>query len=879
MSDSSNTPHAPNATIAHALDRLFSHGAGLVFWNDADAEFASQVDQLALVDVEVIRLDQTPALKAKLMIERADDGKRWLVYAPSVEPEPAQDWLLDVRLRSKSFRADSASILLEELGLASHALREHLKRRGKFLRAKDRIERLKRWIEPQDSADDIDRKMIAVLIRADTAEAAAIFLKAFSALAADESGDLGAAPKPFAEVIANDLGDAFWSMAEREFGYRESSPSLRGLLFAILATDFAQAIGGAPAQLSHFLITEKARAASASVFVSRWRADMGNYGSYDSLSNQVADDLRIMELLGPLDADRLAEAMTFEHIEKRIIGDLKGRIIAAQGANMDSVRVLIARRRDGHWANMLLAGANDSTRALSASYDALEAAASFFELQAKHAKGFSFANASDAFAAYTAEIYRFDQLYRWFMNAAESVEPMGWSLLHELRDRMEDAYSGWFMGQLTSAWGTVIEGESGLLAHWQLDGVVNQQDFYSHIVAPAFNGGAKRVFVIISDAFRYEAAAELVGDLNARNRVKASIGTLLGVLPSYTSLGMASLLPHEHLAYKVTTNIDVSVDGQPSATVEQRSQILESHGGVAIKREELMEKGKDKGREFVKPYKLVYIYHDLIDMVGDKQGSETKTFDATARAIKELSELVGYVVNSLNGSTVLITADHGFLYQESALDESNRSSLDEKPEGALKSKKRYIIGRELGSSSKAWSGNTAGTAGTDPGDGSMDFWVPKGVGRFHFAGGARFVHGSAMPQEIVVPVITVKASESETAKIRTVEVSLLGSSNKVVTNKQRFEFIQTEAVSERVQPVTLMISIRDGEKLISDEHAVTFDSTSQMLDDRKRSIMLTIGGGSYDRTQDYFLVARDAKTKAEAWRVALKIDLAFSNDF
>jgi len=112
-----------------------------------------------------------------------------------------------------------------------------------------------------------------------------------------------------------------------------------------------------------------------------------------------------------------------------------------------------------------------------------------------------------------------------------------------------------------------------------------------------------------------------------------------------------------------------------------------------------------------------------------------------------------------------------------------------------------------------------------------------------------------------------------------VEVSLLGSSNKVVTNKQRFEFIQTEAVSERVLPVTLLVSIRDGEKLISDEQAVTFDSTSQMLDDRKRSVMLTIGAGSYDRAQDYFLVARDAKTKAEAWRAALKIDLAFSNDF
>jgi hypothetical protein len=38
------------------------------------------------------------------------------------------------------------------------------------------------------------------------------------------------------------------------------------------------------------------------------------------------------------------------------------------------------------------------------------------------------------------------------------------------------------------------------------------------------------------------------------------------------------------------------------------------------------------------------------------------------------------------------------------------------------------------------------------------FWIPKGANRFHFVGGSRFVHGGIMPQEIVVPVLTVKHS-------------------------------------------------------------------------------------------------------------------------
>jgi uncharacterized protein (TIGR02687 family) len=770
-----------------ALTRLFQEGHALVFWNDAGGEFALQVDGIDIDGVRVLRLDQTPALQAKISIEREADV-RWLVYAPFDEPEPAQDWLLDARLRGKPFSADTASIQLEELGLSTRSLRDHLRARAKYLRARDRFDRIKRWVQPTDTADDLDRKMMAAVVRAETADASAILLKLFAAMVADDD-DLGARPRLLDDLAGFDLEPAFWSLVEREFGYSETGgevSTLRSLLYRLYATDFCSAIHSTPAALAHFVINSRAKAAHASVFASRWRTDMSNYGSYDVLSGWVADELKIGSILGPMQAEALVDAMTFEAIEKRVIGDLKARIIAAAGANMDSVRELIARRRDGHWANPLLAGANDATRALAASYDALEAAAGFFELQARHGQGFSFADAGAAFAAYRSELFHFDQLYRWFMRAAESVEPMGWSLLHELRDRMEDAYSGWFIGQLSSAWGAVVEGPAGLLAHWKLDEVVNQQHFYTRHVAPAFDGGAKRVFVVISDAFRFEAAAELTDELNSRSRVKARLDAMLGVLPSYTALGMASLLPHQRLAYKGNASLDVTVDGQLSSTLEQRSAILAAHGGVAIGRDALMEKGKDKGREFAKPHKIVYVYHDLIDMIGDKRGSEAKTFEATAQAIKELSELVSFIVNNLNGSTVFVTADHGFMYQESALDEADRHTVEEGMPGVLKPKKRYILGRDMWPLKNAWAGNTGTTAGTDEGAGSIDFLVPKGAGRFHFVGGARFVHGSAMPQEIVVPVIVVKESETEKTRTRQVEVSLLGSSNKVVTNKQRF---------------------------------------------------------------------------------------------
>lgn len=851
-----------------------------MFWNDPDSEFTTEVDALDISGVKLLRLDQTPALKAKVLLEQ-DPQSRWLIYAPTECPAPEDDWLLDARLRGKAFSADSASMQLDELGLSSRVLHGHLKQRTKFMRAKDRVERLKRWVQPGDQAADLDRKMLAVLARSDTPDASGIFLKVFQALA-NEGADLTHLPKPLNEMAAQDLDGAFWALAEEEFGYREAGtepPSMRGLLYRILVTDFCQAIGVTPSSLNHFMITDRVRAAHASVFASRWRSDMANYASYNALSAVVAEELHVSAMLAALSAEQLVHAMTFESIDKRVIADLKARIIAGAGANMDAVRELMAKRRDGHWANTLLAGANDHTKAMAASYDALGAAASFFELQAKYSQGFSFSSAESAFATYRSELFRFDQLYRTFMRATDAVEPMGWSLLHELRDRMEDAYSGWFIGQLSSAWDAVVGGPSGLLQHWKLADVTNQQNFFEQFVTPSYLSGAKRVYVVISDAFRFEAAEELTSTLNSKNRVKARLETMLGVLPSYTTLGMASLLPHKQLAYRSNAALDVTVDGMACATLEQRSAVLARHGGVAISRDELMEKGKLGGRDFVKPHQLVYIYHDHIDAIGDKRSTEGKTFEATEQAIRELQELVSFIVNNLNGSTIFVTADHGFLYQESALEDADRSKVEEDMPGVIKPKKRYILGRGMWPMAGAWAGNTAITAGTEPGEGSVDFLVPKGAGRFHFVGGARFVHGSAMPQEVVVPVIVVKEGDAEKTRTKPVDVSQLGSSNRIVTNKQRFEFIQTEAVSDRVLPVTLLFSIRDGDQVVSDEQALTFDSASPLMEERKRSLMLTIQSGDYDRNKDYFLVARDAKTKAEAWRTTMRIDLAFSNDF
>ena len=131
---------------------------------------------------------------------------------------------------------------------------------------------------------------------------------------------------------------------------------------------------------------------------------------------------------------------------------------------------------------------------------------------------------------------------------------------------VEHCYANWYIDNLAKNWGDNLESENRL-ANWQIDGVTNQQAFYQEHIAPALVGSkTKRVVVLISDAFRYEAAVELAERINEKRYSAATLSSQLGVVPSYTTLGMASLLPHKSLEYRPGVSDDVFVDGQ----VEQR---------------------------------------------------------------------------------------------------------------------------------------------------------------------------------------------------------------------------------------------------------------------------------------------------------------------
>ena len=113
-----------------------------------------------------------------------------------------------------------------------------------------------------------------------------------------------------------------------------------------------------------------------------------------------------------------------------------------------------------------------------------------------------------------------------------------------------------------------------------------------------------------------------------------------------------------------------------------------------------------------------------------------------------------------------------------------------------------MIGHGLPESKEAWKGSTQATAGTLS---ATDFWIPKGepfpfCRRFTFC--AWWHHASGNRGACTQTVKQLRGEKAGQRTKRKVEVISTKSTLKMVNNIQKFDLMQTEAVSELVMPVT-----------------------------------------------------------------------------
>jgi uncharacterized protein (TIGR02687 family) len=821
----------------HLLRWLDSHR--VVFWHDPDGQYADDLDSLDLPGVQTIRVGNDEfGIKNRLLHDEPESG--FLIYRSGEVPTGIGNWLLDLELAYGVFTADRTALVAQDLGLSAAGVNEVVQAHEKFFNAVKRVQSLRALLNPDDDAIDLRAKMTAVLLGLKDSHS---LLEITRTLLVENAKDQHA---KYDALIDYGLEEFYWRGVARIYGYEAESPSIDDLVLWV----FRNAIDGFKSDRPGGLQNIQLDFASL-------RNDRRSQDAMATLAKRAARDLNYKARIEDASLRDLVAVDLFEETDQKIIVDL-ARAVAEQTVTPREVTEVVRQRQSSAWI--------DNYKQL---YVAIGSASELLGQLASLDLGIQ--SFDDGLDRYRREWFRIDQLYRQFVFAARTAEYP--KPLEALREQVEKRYTNKFVYELGNAWQQHVDQAE----KWRSTALRAQTAFYSRYIEPLVRDGDKKAVVIISDAMRYEVAEELGSRIRQEDRFDASLDAVLGVLPSYTQLGMAALLPHSALKHSADAKT-VLADDQPTNGTAFRRRILESVGGTAIQAEDFKALNADERRELYKANRVLYVYHNRIDATGDKPGTERQVFEAVEDTLRDIVDLVKKLA-SANATNIFITADHGFLFQDESL--ADQFFLSTLPQGddIKVVNRRYVLGRGLkvDDAFATFEGKQLGL------DSDLEVQVPKSIHRLRLAGGgSRFAHGGATLQEIVVPVLAVnKKRKSDT---RLVNVEVWPESDRITTGQVVVRLFQSEPVSDKIQPRSLRAGLYVGETLISNLVDLIFDQTSIDKRDRYQSAQMLLSQDANDynnRAVEFRLEERIPNTNQ--WRVFAKavytLKRSFSSDF
>lgn len=268
-----------------------------------------------------------------------------------------------------------------------------------------------------------------------------------------------------------------------------------------------------------------------------------------------------------------------------------------------------------------------------------------------------------------------------FSNSLTVAKPMLDDNFRLLVDKVEGLYKVAYLDKLAENWTDIIEDD--LKNTGKIEGIRQEEDFYQREVASSDN----KIYVIISDALRYEVAVQLADKLKIENKADVKIDSQQSVFPSKTDLGMAALLPHIRLSLE---NLKVLADGQ-STEAPNRENILKNANpkSVAVNYDDFIRMKYTDQKDLVKGQEVIYIYHNKIDKTG--HNDELNVFKACDETVDDIFNLVKVITGRLSGSNIIVTSDHGFLYTYNPLKPIDKMGRDEFRHMILQQGRRYVI--------------------------------------------------------------------------------------------------------------------------------------------------------------------------------------------
>lgn len=854
-------------SIQYALKERFAaplpefYQRRIIFWQDEEREFEGIVDELDLPGVEIVKLTGSNNFEVKKLLLHDDLTSDFLIYNPFSYENSKDNWLRDIELFSEEYRADYISMLMSELNVASGpAMRKTVKLYAKFLDNKERKAKLQKIGRSYETPIQFHIDVMAVLAGVPGGSAQDVFISVLSHGLDEESNTPIVNIKKFGNI------DNFWQLVRKYTGYLYEEENPLGLFAAhVLLTALSQTTSAGMLKGLERFLSESNKAYCYSM-VHEWQNREDHFALLE-LCRSVEQELQLPTRFDKQEIETLLTGDIFPAIHESILKRFYDEI-SCQVVKTDLILKTVENRRTSGWYELF-----------SDYYECLYHVARMQNFYQEHAGGFHIVEPKEIWKLYTQQGYQMDSDYRQFHlhfgNTLKDSNAVLEDKLKHAAEYVESLYKNWFLAGLTSCWTIAVSDDLASLGY--VSEIRRQRDFYTHYVRP-LAGKTTRAFVIISDALRYEVAAELSETLVRSTKGTAKLESMQAIFPSITKFGMAALLPAQRLG--VTEDMEVLADGMPTRSTAEREKILcaANPKSVAVQYTDVLNMKRAERRELVSGKDVVYIYHNTIDAIGDKAVTEQKVFEACEDTVQELSNLLRIVVNDMQGTDIFITADHGFLYTYSPLSESDKLSRDAFDGKIFELGRRYGLTAPDTTASYLLPIQLSGVLDGTPVKG----YAPQDSTRIKVKGGGEnYVHGGISLQEMVVPVIAYKnlrTSSKQFVELSNAQVGLLSESRKITNLIFSLDFFQRQPVSDKVQPCTYTVYMTDDEdKIVSDRQTVIADRTSSNASERVFRVRFNLKAGSYDRNRLYRLVVTNGTDVPE--EIEFHIDIAMADDF
>ncbi len=826
----------------------------IVFWYDEDAEFEYEIDSLDIGNAKLLKLTDSNAFRVKYQLEMEDKESSYLVYSSCAKPTVNENWLLDIEKYSSEFSTEKTVVIMRNLGVKNAELKDVFKKYLKFFGRKERYAKFESYGIGEYTEGRVDIAVLAALCKLSYPSLEDV-VKAVMA-AEDEGGN------KHLENIENygDI-DVVWDLTREKYGCRFEENSVEKLMIMLLASHVESELKKPVPSTWEEILPLKEKKAEAAVFVNHFMNSELDRDDYDRIADRIQKVLKVEEYVVGWDIEDYIYCDTFRVFDKAIIDGLLSHLVDGTG-EFEKYQGIINARRTTHWF-----------REYDYQYSALFHAIEFLRLEESLGGAIPSGSPAEMMDRYASEYSQFDYHYRKFTASYRNIEGDG---LTGIFEKIENTYVNWYLSELSNKWAIAVE--DYFKSEYRIAGVMQQKDFYRDAVRKYVSRG-ERVFVIISDALRFEAANELVDVLNTQRKGQVEIQYMQGAVPSYTKLGMASLLPNESIELSDKNGVvDFTVDGISAAGTENRGKILSLYekDSLAITYENLAEMKKTEFKDALRGKKLVYIYHNRIDLTG--HASESDLFESVDRSIKELVHMVKKLVDNTSATNIYVTSDHGFICQRTALLESDKLSKGDI--SSVEDGRRFILVRGDVKTESTFAIPMDYVLG--PGSG-ISAVVPRGMSRFKVRGdSSKFAHDGISLQEIVVPLVKFKNTRKNEFAARKVEVRLTNITRKLTNRITYLEFFQAEKVEGKVIPLRLRIYFEDEDgAVVSNENVIIADSSSEKPELRSFREKFTLKDMKYDKGKTYYLVMEDEDEQVEKiyQRIGFNIDLVIADDF